>query len=77
LDEAALAKIALSGGGQAFNISQGDAAIASLKRAADGLQKRAIEVRSFAEYESRYQWFLLPALLLLGFELLVSFKGKR
>ncbi len=77
LDEAVLAKIALSGGGQAFNISQGDAAIASLKRAADGLQKRAIEVRSFAEYESRYQWFLLPALLLLGFELLVSFKGKR
>jgi Ca-activated chloride channel homolog len=74
LDEPTLAKIALSGGGQAFNVSHGDAAIASLKRAADGLQKRAIEVRSFADFESRYQWFLLPALLLLGLELYLSFK---
>ncbi len=77
LDQAALGKIALSGGGQSYNISQGDAAIGSLKRAAAGLQKRAIEVRSFAEFESRYQWFLLPALLLLGFELTVSFKRNN
>ena len=76
LDEAALAKIALAGGGQSFNISQGDAVIAALKRAANGLQKRTIEVRSFAEYASQYQWFLLPALLLLAFELRISFRKK-
>ena len=76
LEEATMSKIALSGGGEYYAIQQGDAAVAALTRAAAGLQKRAREVRSFAEFESRYQWFLLPALLLLILELSVSFKKK-
>lgn len=76
LEEASLGKIALSGGGQTYNISQGDAAITTLKRAVNGLQKRAVEVRSFAEFESRYQWFLLPAILLLALDLFISFRKK-
>lgn len=76
LDETALRKIALSGGGQAFNINQGDQAIAALRREVDGLQKRAMEVRSFEEFESWYQWFLLPAILLFLLENLISFKRK-
>lgn len=76
LDEAALGKIALTGGGQSFNLSQGDVAISALARAVDGLQKRSLEVRSFAEYESQYQWFLLPALLLLALEMFVSYRKK-
>jgi len=77
LNENLLRKIALAGGGQAFNISQGDAAIAALRREVDNLQKRELEVRSFAEFESWYQWFLLPALLLLLVEFFISFRKKN
>ncbi len=74
LEVGVLGKIALSGGGETYNVSQGDAAIAALKKAANGLEKRSMEVRSFAEFESRYQWFLLPALLLLALELFVTYR---
>lgn len=77
LNENLLRKIALAGGGQAFNISQGDAAISALRREVDNLQKRELEVRSFAEFESWYQWFLLPALLLLLVEFFISFRKKN
>jgi Ca-activated chloride channel family protein len=77
LDETLLRKIALTGGGQALNISQGDRAITTLRHAVDALQKRELEVRSFAEFESWYQWFLVPAFLLLLVEALISFKKKN
>jgi Ca-activated chloride channel family protein len=77
LDETLLQKMAYGGGGQAFNISQGDAAISALRREVDGLQKRQLEVRSFAEFESWYQWFLLPAFLLLLLEIFVSYKKRN
>ncbi len=67
----------IPGGGQAYNISQGDAAISALQKAVGGLQKRAMEVRSFAEFESRYQWFLLPAIILLLLEMFVSYTRKK
>ena len=76
-DETELRKIALSGGGKSFNLSQGDAIINALKREVDGLQKRELEVRSFAEFESWYQWLLLPALLLLMAEFLISLRKKN
>jgi len=65
LDESAIRKIALAGGGRAYNVAQDDAAIQTLKNEVAQLQKRDLEVRSFAELESYFQWFLLPALLLL------------
>lgn len=74
LDETELRRIALSGGGKSYSISQGDAAVSALKRDVDSLRKRELEVRSFAEFESWYQWFLFPALLLLVAEFLISFK---
>ena len=76
LQDSVLDKIAAAGGGQAFNVSQGDAAIAALKNIVDGLQKRATAVRSLASMESWYQWFLLPAILLLLLELFVSYNVK-
>lgn len=77
LNENLLRQFALAGGGRAFNINQGDAAIAALRREVDNLQKRELEIRSFAEFESWYQWFLLPALLLLLLEVLITFRKKR
>ena len=77
MDESELRKIALAGGGQSFSLNQNDAAVNSLKREIDGLQKRELEVRSFAEFESWYQWFLLPALLLLVLEFYIPFRRKN
>lgn len=77
LDEVTLQRIAASGGGKWYNISQGNAAIESLKREVGNLQKREMEVRSFAEFESYYQWFLLPALLLMMLEFLISFRKQN
>ncbi len=77
LDETLLRNIARKGGGRMFNVNQGDAAISALRREADGLQKRQLELRSFAEFESWYQWFLLPAFLFLLLEILISFKKRN
>lgn len=78
LNENLLRQIALAGGGgQVFNVSQGDAAISALRREVDNLQKRELEVRSYAEFESWYQWFLLPALLLFLQEVLISFRKRN
>lgn len=77
LNENLLRQLALAGGGQAFNISQSDAAISALRREVDSLQKRELEVRSFAEFESWYQWFLLPALLIFLLETLISFRKRN
>lgn len=77
LDENLLHNLALKGGGQMYNINQGDAAISALRREVDGLQKRQLEVRSFAEFKSWYRLFLLPAFLILLFEGLISFKKRN
>jgi Ca-activated chloride channel family protein len=76
LDESMLVKLAAAGGGRVFNISQDEAAVSALKREIDGLQKRDIEVRSFAEFESWYQWFLFPALLLLLLDAWIGWRLK-
>jgi len=68
LDEAALRKIALAGGGRAYHAAQDESALRSLRREVGQLQKRDIAILSFAERESWFQWFLLPALLLLGLQ---------
>ncbi|MCB9305071.1 MAG: VWA domain-containing protein [Lewinellaceae bacterium] len=77
LDETLLRKIANEGGGQSFNLGQGDAVISALRRDVNALQKRELEVRSFAEFESWYQWFLLPALLLLLLEWTIPYRKRN
>lgn len=72
LNEELLRKIALAGGGGVHSIQQGDRAIEAVTRSLNNLEKRAVEVRSFDELESWYQWLLLPAILLLGFEVILS-----
>ncbi|MFN0217130.1 MAG: VWA domain-containing protein [Saprospiraceae bacterium] len=68
LNEAMLQKMAESGGTQALNVSRGEQAEGAVVREAGNLKKRAIEVHSLTERNSYYQWFLLPALLLLAIE---------
>jgi Ca-activated chloride channel homolog len=66
LDEELLKKLALAGGsGTATNIRRGDKAVQAIVKEVGNLEKRQMEVRSYSEMESYFQWFLLPALLLL------------
>ena len=77
LNEDMLRKIARAGGGQAINISQSDRAVAVIELEVARLEKRALEVRSLNEMVSWYQWFLLPALLLLGLEAAISLRTNK
>ncbi len=63
-----LKDIASKGGGASYLLTQGDEAVRAIRREVDRLQKREMEVRSFSTFESYYQWFLLPAFLLLALE---------
>lgn len=76
LNEQLLLQLAQVGGGRAFNIKQNDAAVNAIKRIVDGLEKREITLRSYTEFESYYQWFLLPALLLLLIDTWIPFYKK-
>ncbi len=76
LDQSLLQKLASSGGGVSYLVTQGDAAVAAIRREVDRLQKREVEVRSFSEYESYFQWFLLPAFLLLVLEAWLVWRRK-
>jgi len=77
LNEQLLLQLAQAGGGRAFNIKQNDAAVNAIKRIVDGLEKREITLRSYTEFESYYQWFLLPALLLLLIDTWIPFYRKK
>lgn len=76
LNEPLLQKMAAAGHSIQLNISQGDRAIRAIKNEVDGLEKRALEVRSTTEKESWYAWFLLPALLLLALEWIITLQKK-
>lgn len=76
MDEMLLRKLASAGGGGVYQLAQGDAAIEAMRRELNRLQKREMEVRSYSEFESYYQWFLLPAFLLLSVETWISWRKR-
>jgi Ca-activated chloride channel family protein len=76
LNEALLQKIADAGKSIKRNIGQGDRAVDAIKKEVNGLEKRALEVRTSAEKASWYAWFLLPALLLLALEWMIPLVKK-
>lgn len=55
--------IADAGGGNFYLVNQGSDAIKDLKARLDRLQKREVEQKSFTEYNSYFQYFLLFGLL--------------
>ena len=59
-----LQDIARAGKGEFFLVSDGDSAINSLLNNLQKIQKREVEQRSFTEFASYYQYFLLLAIIL-------------
>ena len=76
MDEVLLQQLATAGGGVSYRLEQGDAALSAIRREVDRLQKREREVRSFAEFDSYFQWLLLPAFLLLAFETWLVWRSR-
>jgi Ca-activated chloride channel family protein len=65
LNEAALRDIASAGKGRSFHVNQGDAAISAISDLVKGTGGKMIKSQWTVSAEARFQFFVLPALLLL------------
>lgn len=74
LDEAALERIATAGSGKYFRGTSGQDELEEIYKNINALQKKELGVKQFTDFEDRFQWFLLPAGLLLLLELLITEK---
>lgn len=77
LNEQLLRHLASISGTPALNIGQTEQAVRALVNEVGQLEKRGLEIRSFEEKNSYFQWFLLPALLLFGLETFISLRPKH
>ncbi len=73
LNSAALKEVAKAGGGSYFNVSNGETALRSIKNAGTNDAKGSFKKHRFTDFESYFQWFLIPAVLILMF---LFFQGK-
>lgn len=74
LNEEMLDELAKKGDGTYFHIADGEAVAKSLKDRIEQMEKRELEVRSFTEYNSYFQYFLGAGLLLILIEFLISYR---
>jgi Ca-activated chloride channel family protein len=70
LDEETLKKVADIGGGQYFRAADTDS-LEKIYDTIDKLEKTEVKVKEFFHFRELYAYFLLPALLLLGTEILL------
>jgi len=77
LDEASLEKIAEIGSGKFFLGTSSQDELDAIYKNLNALQKKEFGVKQFTDYEDRFQYFLVPALLLLLMEVLASEKRSR
>ncbi len=72
LDEPSLEKIASIGSGKYFRGTNAQDELDEIYKNINGLQKREFGVKQFTDFEDRFQFFLVPALLLLLVEVLMT-----
>lgn len=77
INETMLRELANAGEGEYFNIANTSGVINALKNRVDKLEKRELEARSFTEFESYFQWFLFPALLILIWEFMMPYRKSN
>lgn len=76
-NDAFLKEIAQSGGGIFLADAEPSESTRRLRTEVDRLQKSAVESRAYVDYVTYYQWFLLPALLLLGWEQILWWRKRK
>jgi Ca-activated chloride channel family protein len=74
LNRPLMTELAQKGHGKYYDLSEGNAIIDNLKKELAGLERNQLEKRSFSEHRSYFQWFLLPALLLMLILTVVNYK---
>jgi len=72
LDEPSLERIAMTGSGKYFRGTNAQDELDEIYKNINALQKKEFGVKQFTDYEDRFQFFLLPALLLLILELVMT-----
>jgi Ca-activated chloride channel family protein len=72
LDEAGLQKLAETGKGKYFQGTSSQDELDEIYKSLNALQKKEFGVKQFTDYEDRFQWFLIPGLLCLLAEALIS-----
>ncbi len=77
LDPAMLEQIASAGNGEFVRSANTDADLTKLVENIEKMEKREISSKMFTDYESRFQYLLVPALVLLVIELLVNHKKSK
>lgn len=73
LNRSLMIELAQKGNGKFFDATQ-PGIIDELGKELAGLERSQMEKRSFTEHRSYFQWFLFPALCLLGFFVVANFK---
>ena len=74
INEEMLSTLADIGNGNYFNLRDSDEIISLLRERIDRIEKRELEQRSFTEYESYFQYFILIGLLFLIAEFILSYR---
>jgi Ca-activated chloride channel family protein len=77
LDESTLERVAEIGKGSYFRGSSSQDELEAIYKDLSALQKKEFGVKQFTDYEDRFQVFLLPALVLLVLEFLLSERRNR
>ena len=74
LNKSLMTELAQKGKGKYYDLTEGNSIIQDLKKELAGLERNQLEKRSFSEHRSYFQWFLLPALLLILLLTVVNYK---
>ncbi len=77
LDEVTLEKVAAVGNGKYFRGTNAQDELDEIYKSVNALQKKEFGTKQFTDFEDRFQWFLVPALLLLAAEVLTSERKLR
>ncbi len=76
LNEVVLEELARAGSGTYQRVDNRSGDLSGLAEEIDAMEKRVLKTQEFSQYEDRYQYFLLPAMLCLLAELLLP-GGRR
>ena len=72
LDELTLEKIALITGGKYYRATAGELELKKVYNDILKMERKRLYGRQFSQKEDRFQWFLLPAVILLVWEILLK-----
>jgi Ca-activated chloride channel family protein len=72
-----LQEVAIAGGGKFVQSTVGNVGLEDLFTEINAMQKSDFGTKTFTDYEDRFQFFLLPALLLLIVEVLISERRSK